>query len=183
MQYFKRIFRFIGAQCTAALAAIRPFGIFGLQHGFKCRIGPMVRIRIVDGGNCKLGANVTIERCCEVTASGGELEFGENTFVGQGSVIVARGKIHVGRDCLIAEHVSIRDQDHCFGHGLMTARAGFTTAPITIGDNVWIGAKATITKGVSIGENSLVAAGAVVTRDVPKNCLVGGIPAKIIRSW
>jgi acetyltransferase-like isoleucine patch superfamily enzyme len=53
---------------------------------------------------------------------------------------------------------------------------------ILIKKNAWIGAGATILPGVTIGENSIVAAGAVVTKDVPDNCIVGGIPAKFIKT-
>ncbi|MBR1692050.1 MAG: sugar O-acetyltransferase, partial [Lachnospiraceae bacterium] len=53
--------------------------------------------------------------------------------------------------------------------------------PITIGNDVWIGGNVTILPGVTIGNNVVVAAGAVVTHDVPDNCLVGGVPAKILK--
>ena len=53
--------------------------------------------------------------------------------------------------------------------------------PIMIKDRAWIGANATILTGVTIGKNAVVAAGAVVTKDVPDNCMVGGVPAKIIK--
>ena len=55
-------------------------------------------------------------------------------------------------------------------------------APIVIGNKVWIGDNATILPGVTIGENSIVAAGAVVTKDVPANVIVGGLPARIIKT-
>ena len=55
-------------------------------------------------------------------------------------------------------------------------------APIHIGKRVWIGANATVTSGVTIGDNAVVAAGAVVNRDVPANTIVGGVPAKIIKT-
>lgn len=60
------------------------------------------------------------------------------------------------------------------------------SAPIHIGNHVWIGARATILKGVTIGDGAVVAAGAVVNKDVPPNTLVGGVPARIIKeniSW
>lgn len=57
----------------------------------------------------------------------------------------------------------------------------FQSHPIVIGDRAWIGANATILTGVTIGENAVVAAGSVVTKDVPANCLVGGVPAKVIK--
>ena len=53
--------------------------------------------------------------------------------------------------------------------------------PITIGNDVWIGGNCTILGGVVIGDNVVVAAGAVVTKDVPSNCVVAGIPAKVIK--
>ncbi len=58
----------------------------------------------------------------------------------------------------------------------------FQSHPITIGDCVWIGANATILTGVTIGKNAVIAAGAVVTHDVPANTLVGGVPARVIKT-
>ena len=55
-----------------------------------------------------------------------------------------------------------------------------STAPIHIGNHVWIGTRATILKGVDIGEGAIIAAGAVVTHDVPPHSIVGGVPAKVI---
>ena len=77
----------------------------------------------------------------------------------------------------IAQEVIIRDSDN---HEII--RTGYKkTAPIVIHDNVWIGTRATILKGVTIGEGAIVAAGAVVTKNVPPHTLVGGVPAKIIK--
>lgn len=125
-----------------------------------------------------MGRAGTIEPGCEVTAKGGRLAIGRDCFIGRGSVIVCREAITIGDDALIAEYVTIRDQDHRHGGPEPTARNGFETAPIVIGSNVWIGAKATITRGVSIGDGAVIAAGAVVTRDVPAGRVVGGVPAR-----
>jgi acetyltransferase-like isoleucine patch superfamily enzyme len=56
-----------------------------------------------------------------------------------------------------------------------------TSAPIRIGRNVWIGGKATITKGVTIGDNAIIGANAVVTHDVPMNAVAVGVPARVIK--
>ncbi|MBR0171265.1 MAG: acetyltransferase [Lachnospiraceae bacterium] len=53
--------------------------------------------------------------------------------------------------------------------------------PVTIGSDVWIGGNCTILPGVTIGNNVVIAAGAVVSKDIPDNCLVGGVPAKKIK--
>lgn len=146
------------------------------------QISSHVRLRATDGGTARLGDGVVIDRGAELTVKHGRLEVGPRSSIGQYSVICARDGISIGADCLIAEHVTIRDQDHRFGSGLITARAGFITAPVTVGDNVWIGAKAMVTMGVTIGENSVIGANSVVTRDIPANSVAVGIPARVIRS-
>lgn len=85
--------------------------------------------------------------------------------------------ITIGKAVKIAQEVIIRDSDN---HGII--RPSYKkTAPIVIHDNVWIGTRTTILKGVTIGEGAIVAAGAVVTKNVPLHTLVGGVPAKIIK--
>jgi acetyltransferase-like isoleucine patch superfamily enzyme len=79
--------------------------------------------------------------------------------------------------------VSIRDHDHCFDRlDIPVREQGAVSAPITIGRNVWIGAKVTVTKGISIGDNAIVGANAVVTKDIPANAIAVGIPARVIRT-
>ena len=68
-------------------------------------------------------------------------------------------------------------------HGFEASdRSTLYPKPITIKDNVWIGANVTILPGVTIGENAIIAAGAVVNKDVAANTIVGGVPAKYIKS-
>jgi acetyltransferase-like isoleucine patch superfamily enzyme len=87
-------------------------------------------------------------------------------------------QIEIGEDVAIAENVTIRDSDN----HLITSNPDFQkTMPIKIGNHVWIGLNAIILKGVTIGDGAIIAAGAVVTKDVPERCLVGGVPAKIIK--
>jgi acetyltransferase-like isoleucine patch superfamily enzyme len=97
-------------------------------------------------------------------------------------VICSIQDIRIGNNCLIAEYVSIRDQNH----GIELSKGNFdsqplTSAPVKIADNVWIGAKVSVLAGVRIGANSVVAANAVLTHDVAEATVVGGVPARIIR--
>ena len=143
-------------------------------------VGHGCRIRASDGGKLVTGAATAIEPGCELTAKGGVLALGRSAFVGRGCVITCRQAITIGDDALIAEYVTIRDQDHRYTGPEATARSGFDTAPIVIGNNVWIGAKATVTRGVTVGDDAVIAAGAVVTADVPAGAIVGGVPARVI---
>jgi acetyltransferase-like isoleucine patch superfamily enzyme len=101
---------------------------------------------------------------------------------GHHCTIASDESIGIGHDCLIAEMVSIRDHDHAFSSTEVSIiEQGRATAPIRIGDNVWIGGKATVTKGVTIGSNTVVGAHAVVTTDLPPDCVAVGIPARVLR--
>lgn len=112
----------------------------------------------------------------------GELVLGKNSYISSFSVIGCNEFISIGDDVMIADAVSIRDTDHCFDKlDIPMMKQGYQTSPIIIKNNVWIGHGAVVTKGVIINEGAIIAANAVVTKDVPKNAIVGGIPAKIIK--
>jgi acetyltransferase-like isoleucine patch superfamily enzyme len=144
-------------------------------------IGRGVVVAVSDGGRFIAGDRLVISKDASITVKYGQLISGQNLFVGQGTVIVARESVVIGNDVMIAEHVTIRDQSHRIGGPEVTARNGFETAPINIGDNVWIGAKVTITKGVTIGNNCVIGANSVVTRDIPNSVVAAGVPARVLR--
>jgi acetyltransferase-like isoleucine patch superfamily enzyme len=145
-------------------------------------IGRGVRLKLTDGAMLQSGPRLAMSDWSTIIVKRGQMRLGKNVFLGIGAVIVCRQAITIGDDVLVAEYVSIRDQDHRYGGPKPTACNGFETAPILIGKNVWIGAKATITRGVTIGDDAVVAAGAVVTRDVPAGTVVAGVPARRIGS-
>lgn len=101
-------------------------------------------------------------------------------YMNAGAQIRCKERIKIGDNCAIARNVLIMD----FDAHLITYMDGTTnavTAPITIGNHVWIGAGATILKGVTIGDNAIIGAGSVVTKDVKANTIVAGNPARFIR--
>lgn len=114
------------------------------------------------------------------TAGGSEIRIGRNVFINQNCTFYDLGGLDIGDDVMIGPNVSMITT----GHPLDPSQRRSVTIgkPIVIGRNVWIAAGATIIGGVTIGENSVVAAGSVVTKNVPANTLVGGNPARVIRS-
>ncbi len=112
-------------------------------------------------------------------------DFGKNIHIGQNVFINAcchfqdHGGVTIGDGCQIGHNVVFAT----LNHGTAPEDRIYTyPAPITLGKNVWIGSNATILQGVTIGDNAIVAAGAVVTKDVPANVIVGGVPARFIKS-
>jgi acetyltransferase-like isoleucine patch superfamily enzyme len=78
--------------------------------------------------------------------------------------------------------VSIRDYDHRFADLAVPVRLqGLITAPVVIGNNVWLGSKVSVLRGVRIGDNAIIGAGAVVTHDIPANAIAAGVPARVLR--
>jgi|TARA_B110000438_G_scaffold303671_1_gene366396 acetyltransferase-like isoleucine patch superfamily enzyme len=109
----------------------------------------------------------------------GEILIGDFCLLTPGVRIAAASKITIGDGCMFANSCYISDADW---HGLYNrAEPVGNTKPIVLEDNVWVGDRAIVGKGVTIGKNSIVAAGAVVVKDVPPNVIVGGNPAKIIK--
>ncbi len=106
-----------------------------------------------------------------------QIHIGKRVSIMYNLLCMSAGGITIDDDVMIAANVSLISNNHDFKE-----RQIITCKPIHIKRNVWIGANATILPGVTIGENSIVAAGAVVNKDVPDNVVVGGVPAKIIKS-
>lgn len=143
---------------------------------------------------------VTLEERCRIYGQlwifgDGRLHVGHHSFLGAGSRIWCNSSVHIGSYVLISHLVDVHD---CNSHSLRWqdrraeihdrfdndrdgVPAGVATAPVVIEDDVWIGFKSTILKGVTIGRGAVVAAGSVVTRDVPPFTLVAGNPARVVR--
>lgn len=108
------------------------------------------------------------------------VEIGHKSYINHDSEIRCRERVTIGDNVSIAYGVLIQDSDYhsTYDEG---GNPKPVTKPVTIEDNVWIGANAIILKGVTIGEGCIVAAGSVVTKSAPAHSLVGGNPARVIK--
>ena len=113
------------------------------------------------------------------TCPGGVLTVGDTTFINSGVSIGVQERVTIGSNCAIGNLCIIMDSDF---HSPDDHTKWPEAKPVTIEDNVWLGARVTVLKGVTIGTGAVVAAGAVVTKDVAPRTLVAGVPARFIRN-
>ena len=167
--------------------------------GFYCESAQVFRKLVSKKtGAVIIGEHVSLYAGCSFSiGENGRCTIGDFTML-NGALIMAEELIEIGSHCLVSWNVGIADSDF---HPLEPAqrlidaqalapyfegrppRPKLETAPVKIGNNVWIGMGAVILKGVTIGDNSVVAAGAIVTKSVPANKIVAGNPAAVIRTF
>lgn len=151
------------------------------QRGRGSKIYSSVRMDTPPYRRFALGRRSVVESFCCINNAVGDVIIGDNTRIGLHSTVI--GPVEIGDNVNLAQGIVVTALNHNFTD--CTKRIdeqGVSTAKVTIGNDVWIGANATVLPGVTIGNHSVVAAGAVVTKDVPSYSLVGGVPAKILKN-
>ncbi|WP_277425577.1 DapH/DapD/GlmU-related protein [Pseudomonas synxantha] len=147
--------------------------------------------RIRGWENMSIGTGFTTGQYCRIEAANGKegkktLTIGSHVEINDACHIAALDSITIGNNVLIASQVYITDHDH----GEITKeellihpnQRKLVYAPVVIEDDVWIGEKVAILKGVTVGKGSVIGAGAVVTKDVPPYSVAAGIPARILKT-
>ena len=126
----------------------------------------------------------------EVFGENAKLEIGRNMMAYHNLHIGALESVIIGDDVLIASGVYISDHNHGSYSGEFQSspfeapvKRSLTSSPVIIGNNVWIGERASILPGVSIGDGVIIGAGSVVTKSLPNFVIAAGVPAKIIKSF
>ena len=104
---------------------------------------------------------------------------GEGTYANMNLTIIDDCAVHIGKRCLFGPNVTLCTTGHPIAPN--HRGDGMYSFPITLGDNVWVGANSIIMPGVTIGENSVIGAGSVVTKDIPAGVIAFGSPCKVYR--
>ncbi len=159
---------------------IRVLAPFYQYRGWGSKIYWSVRMDTPPYRRFYLGKKSVIESYSCINNAVGDVVIGEYTRIGIHNTII--GPVCIGSHVNLAQGITISALNHNFEDSSKRIdEQGISTKPVVIDDDVWIGANAVILPGVTIGKHCVVAAGAVVTKDVPDNCLVGGVPAKILK--
>ncbi len=203
-----QLVRLVSAKAVEMLRALRVFSFWGISTG-PLFLGKRVRLinkknislgkwtRIEDyahletwgqtkitlGERVRIGAFSRLITCTSLSDPSGYISIGNNVGIGEFAYLGGAGGLEISDDCIIGQYLSCHPENHNFSdiHELIRNQ-GVSRKGIFIGRNCWIGSKVTILDGVSIGDGCVIAAGAVVTTDIPANSVIGGVPAKIIKT-
>jgi len=150
------------------------------QRGRESVVHRSVRMDTPPYRRFSLGERSVIESFSCINNAVGDVVIGHHTRIGLHNTII--GPVTVGNHVNLAQGITVTALNHNFADAsLRIDEQGVSTLPVTIEDDVWIGANAVVLPGVTVGTHSVVAAGAVVSRDVPPYSLVAGVPAKVIK--
>lgn len=139
---------------------------------------------LTTGHHCRFDLGDAPDVTGPTLAIGDDCQFGDNVH------IVANERVSLGRNCLLASKVFVSDTSHGSVSGpnqegphVAPARRRLVTAPVKIGNNVWIGENVSVLAGVTIGDGSIIGANAVVLHDIEPGSVAAGVPAKVLRRW
>lgn len=159
-----------------------------LSFGSNFNLSEHCYINALSEDGIRLGYNVSIGKCTNVECTGSllhlgkGLKIGNNVGLGTHGFWGCAGGIEVGNDVIFGNYVSLHSENHNFQNLTVPIRLqGVNNKGIKIGNNCWIGAKVTILDGAIVGDGCVIAAGAVVKGYFPDNCIIGGVPAKILK--
>ncbi len=139
--------------------------------------------KLVLEDNTKIGSFSKVLSTSHFSKFGKGLKMGNNSAIGDYAHIGATGGVEIGNDVIMGSYISFHSENHNFSDTSKLIREqGVSSVGIKLGNNIWVGAKVTFLDGVVIGDNCVVAAGALVKGEFPANCVIGGVPAKILKT-
>lgn len=158
------------------------FGRF-LKLGNDVHISALGKQGVSMGDNVSIGAFSRVVVSTSFNHLGEYIKIGNNVGMGEYAYLGGAGGLEIGDDCIIGQYFSCHPENH-IAADLDTAirHQGVSRKGIKIGKNCWIGSKVTILDGVEVGNGCIIAAGAVVNKSFPENSIIGGVPAKLLKS-
>lgn len=173
---------FVGKSCTFLNKSNIVFGKNVTIEKYT-RLDGYAKEKIELGNNVKIGAYSNLLSTSHFSKYGKGLKIGNNSAFGRFTEFGAAGGIQIGDNVIAGSYVSFHSENHNFNDTTKLIREqGVSSKGIRVGNNVWIGAKVTFLDGSFVDDNSIVAAGAVVNGIYPNNSIIGGVPAKIIKT-
>ena len=176
------------AMVGPADAVAKEFKSFGRGTALLSPQGVIYNERYIAlGEDTMIGPNVAITAGMSPTqemVTDPVVSIGSRCIIGRGSHIVGHWSITIGDDIMTGPYVYITDQNHTYEDAdAPIGRQWPVEAAVTIGSGSWLGANVVVLPGTTIGRNTVVAAGAVVSGEFPDRCVIGGIPARVLRHW
>lgn len=177
-----RKFVFIG-NGTTVRAPNQLFAERGIEISSYCQIDCLSHEGLFMSQGVKIGSYSIVKVSGTLSDLGQKIEIGRNVGIGDFAHIGGAGPVRIGDNTITGAYLSIHPENHNFGDRSQPIRLqGVTRKGISIGNDCWIGAKVTFLDGSAIGNGCVVAAGAVVTKVFPDHVVIGGVPARIIKS-
>ena len=168
---------------------VRFSGISKIEFGNWVKIGSFCKVSSLGENGVRIGNNSGIGDYSSIVVStsyndiGKGILIGNNVGIGEYAYLGGAGGLTIDDDCIIGQYFSCHPENHKYKLRVLPIRLqGTTREGIHIKKNCWIGSKVTVLDGVVIGEGCVVAAGSVVTKSVPPFSVIGGVPAKILKS-
>lgn len=158
------------------------FGKF-LKLGDNVTLSGLGKEGIKLGNNVGIGAQSLVIVSTSLNDIGKGISIGDNVGIGEFAYLGGAGGLEIGSNCIIGQYLSCHPENHNYQDiNTLIRLQGVNRKGIKINPNCWIGSKVTILDGVTIGAGSIIAAGAVVTSSFPANSVIGGIPAKLLKT-
>ncbi len=160
-----------------------------ITFGKMVKLGDYVKLAAAGQGTISIGNNTGIGDFSRIIIStsynklGEHITIGNQVGIGEFAYLGGAGGLSIGDECIIGQYFSCHPENHHFSDIDTAIRLqGTERKGITVGKNCWIGSKVSILDGVEIGESCVIAAGAVVTKSMPSFSVIGGVPARVIKS-
>jgi acetyltransferase-like isoleucine patch superfamily enzyme len=165
------------------------FNISKINYGNFLRLGDHVYVSALSKKGIFFGDNVSIGAFSRIIVStslndiGNKIHIGNNVGIGEFAYLGGAGGLEIGDECIVGQYLSCHPENHNYQDTTIAIRhQGVSRKGIKIGKNCWIGSKVTILDGVTIGDGCIIAAGSVVNKSFPQNTIIGGVPAKFLKS-